>query len=185
MPAEIQVAPLAPALIGAASALLVTMIAAGIGYWRFLREQAHEQETFLNALFGELANLYEHYSYAAHELPTGTSDKRELRLRLQWSMYGNVQATQNVTQYGFLSAGDIRLLLQLGLRIRNNDCFFEMLLANITAVGHDDLSTAKRRMQYAINTTCELIYRLVSNRPRLEKVLRAIENDLPSIPKVV
>ncbi len=173
-----------PALIGAASALLVTLVAAWVGYRRYLHERAHDQETLLNALFGELANIYEHYTYAAHELPTDTSDAKELRLRLQWSMYGGLQSTQQVSRYGFLNAADIRLLLQLGLRIRNSDRFLELLLADLSAVKRHDLSSATVRMRYVINTTHQLIHRLVSKRPRLQKILLEIENDLPSIQKL-
>lgn len=152
-----------PALIGAASALLVTLVAAWVGYRRYLHERAHDQETLLNALFGEA---------------------KELRLRLQWSMYGGLQSTQQVSRYGFLNAADIRLLLQLGLRIRNSDRFLELLLADLSAVKRHDLSSATVRMRYVINTTHQLIHRLVSKRPRLQKILLEIENDLPSIQKL-
>ena len=183
MPTVGQVASLTPALIGAGSALFVSLVVAWIGYRHYLRERAHDQETLLNALFGELATLYEHYSFAAHELPLADSDTRQLRVRLQWSMYGDLKSTQEISRYGFLSAGDIRLLLQLGLRVRNNDRFLELLLAELSAIRPNDLSSAKRRMEYALSTTLELIHRLTSKHPRLRKILLAIENDLPSIQK--
>jgi hypothetical protein len=85
-------------LVGAAGALAV----AWIGYKRYLGEQADQQETLLNALFGELANIYEHYSYAASELPTDTSDAKELRLRLNWSKYGDMQSTQTIRESPWL-----------------------------------------------------------------------------------
>jgi hypothetical protein len=166
---------LAQALVGAAGALVVAVVVAWIGYKRYLGEQADQQETLLNALFGELANIYEHYSYAASELPTDTSDAKELRLRLNWSKYGDMQSTQKVSEYGFLSADDIRLVLQLGLRIRNNDILFELLLADFSAIENSDLSIATERMQYAIKTTHELIHALVAKRPRLQPILDAID----------
>jgi len=170
---------LEPALIGAVGALIVALVVAYIGYRRYLRERAHQQETLLNALFGELASIYEHYSYAKYEFPTNMSDARELRLRLQWSKYGKLQSTENVGQYGFLSASDIRLFLQLGLRIRNNDVLLDLLLADISAITQNDLGSAKKRMNYPIETTRDLINRLVEKRPGLRNVLIAIEKDLP------
>jgi hypothetical protein len=181
IPMIFPISSLASALIGAGGALIVALVVAYIGYKRYLHERAHQQETLLNALFGELANIYEHYSYAKNELPTSTSDAKELRLRLQWSKYGKLQSTENIDQYGFLSASDIRLFLQLGLRIRNNDVLLDLLLADIPAMTQDDLASANKRMDYPIETTRDLINRLVEKRPGLRNVLIVIEKDLGTI----
>jgi hypothetical protein len=113
-------------------------------------------------------------NHAKYEFPINTSDAKELRLRLQWSKYGKLQSTENVDQYGFLSASDIRLFLQLGLRIRNNDVLLDLLLADIPAVTQNDLASAKKRMNYPIETTRDLINRLVEKRPGLRNLLIAM-----------
>jgi hypothetical protein len=59
-------------------ALIIAAAAATFAYYRYLQEQKHQRSTLLNALFSEIANIYEHYSYAAHEIPTTLEDEFEM-----------------------------------------------------------------------------------------------------------
>ena len=180
-PPPAQYGPLVAALIGFSSTVVVTLIAAWAGYKRYLRERDHQREALLNALFGELANIFEHYSYAVVELSKCTlSGSDELRIHLEWSMYGTLHSTQEISRYGFLSAADIRLLLQLGLRVRNNDQLIRILLERRLASISDDRSL-RSRMRYTLDTTRQLLDRLVKKRPKLESILIEIKKDLPAI----
>lgn len=65
-------------------------------YFRYVREQERQRRTLLNALFAELANMFEHYTYAAADLPADASDTFELKKRLRWSKYGAVRSASDV-----------------------------------------------------------------------------------------
>ena len=69
------------------SAVILAFITAIFAYWRYTREQQHHRNTLLNALFGELANIYEHYTYNAFELPCNVENNNELKKRLSWSIW--------------------------------------------------------------------------------------------------
>jgi len=167
-----------PALIGAASGLAVTLVAGYLAVRRYLRERGDEQKTLLNALAGELANLHEHYTYASRELPPDATDLQEIRLRLQWSIYGPLHSSQDVSRYGFLTVEDIGLLLQLSLRIRNTDILLQLMLEDPSNITPEEIDYAADRMEYAIRTTGELLRRLERNHPRLKTILNALERDL-------
>jgi hypothetical protein len=105
------------AYIGSATAIVVAVIAAGIAaamaWRRYQREKKDQQDMLLNAPFGELANIYQHYCYAAAELPSDTADSKVLKKRLTWAKYGEVHATKEISEYGFLSGNDIAVLCNL------------------------------------------------------------------------
>jgi hypothetical protein len=108
-------------------ALIIAAAAATFAYYRYLQEQKHQRSTLLNALFSEIANIYEHYSYAAHEIPTTLEDEFEIQKRLRWSSYGKISSISDIEKLGFLSALNIKALLQLGLLIRNDDMLLQQL----------------------------------------------------------
>jgi hypothetical protein len=168
-------------LIGAASGLLVSCLVALFGYRAYVRQRRHEQEALLSALFGELANLYEHCIYVAYELPSADSDPNLLKRRLQWGKYGSFRFANDVTRYGFLNASDIRLLLQLSLRVRNTDQLFDLFLVDLTKVTQGDLSYSVQRLKYTIATAEGLMSRLVERRPKLASIVDSIKKDLPAI----
>lgn len=166
------------ALIAATSALLGAMVAAAVAYGLYRRQRKDDQERLLNALFGELANIYQHYRYASPELPKDTSDRKEVCLRLRWATYGALHSTEDLTRYGFLSDDDVRGVLQLALRVRNNDLFIDFLLKAPSAIEASDLAYADQRMSYAIHTAQTLINGLVEKHPRLQSVLAKVEEEL-------
>ena len=178
---QAQLSSLVPALIGATSALAVACVAAWLGYKRYLQEQKHKQDALLNALFGELANMYEHYTYALYELPEVSTPPNLLKRRFLWSKYGDVRSARDVSEYGFLQAGDIRLLLQLTLRVRNTDLYLDSLLSELPRISSSSLGSLGGRMEYAIITIREVLERLVSTRPQLEEILKSLEHDLPDL----
>jgi predicted nuclease with TOPRIM domain len=166
------------------NALLIALVVAGIGYWRYRKELAEIRTVLINALFGELANLYEHYSYALNELPRSNSDIGELKKRFKWSKYGELHSTREISRLGFLSVTDIQLLLQLGLRIRNTDQLLDILSESIIAEGSNsvtanDLSSVAGRMKYIIRTTQQLMRGLIKKNPDLEEIMKEIENHFP------
>ncbi len=169
------------AIIGAISAVIGTLIVAWFGYKHFLREKNYRQEMLLNVLFGEMANILEHFYYAFHEFPTENPDEKKRKIRFSWSVYGKLQCVQEISQYGFLNAEDIQLLLQLDLRIRNNDTLMGIFLERhpITAISNDELEYAKGRMKYPFDTANTFLYRLVEKHPNLRKILDAVKRSLP------
>ena len=164
--------------------ILVTLLAAVLAYWRYTVEIGHQRDALLNALFGELGNLLEHYTYANSELPTAGSP--ELTKRLRWSAYGELYFTKDLSRYGFLDAGDIQELLQLGLRVRNTDHLCRMYLASLETPGQEspsqaDLDTLKRRMRYAINSANGLLTVLVDKKPKLQQTLNSMRDQLSEV----
>lgn len=160
-------------------AVFATAFAAFVAYLRYRAEQRHQQDVFLNALFGELTSLYEHYHYAGAGLPRDNSSIPELSVLLRYSLYGELRSVEDVTRCGFLTANDIRLLLQLGLRVRNNDVLVRLLLEDPDLATQPRLLELRRRMAFTIETTRHLIARLCEWRPALKEVLDKIEPDLP------
>jgi hypothetical protein len=179
MSAEISDSRLTTALIGAASGVLVTFLTAWVAVRHYQREQAHHEEKLLNALFGELANILEHYAYAVNELPLSADDPHTLRMRLQWSRFGNLRSTEEIDKYGFLKAGDIRLLLQLNLRIRNTDLLLDSMVSDLSTATELGLKAIRERMRYAIATSTALLKQLVAAQPVLAEVLSEIKAQLP------
>jgi hypothetical protein len=136
----------------------------------------------LNALFGELANLYEHYSYVSAELPAPGAPESVLQQRFQMSRYGALRTLEDVTRFGFLAPNDVRLVMQLGLRVRNADELLNMLLSRLGSITAQDITSVRLRANYIVSTVTALMDRLMEGRPRLAKVAEAIRRDVPSSP---
>jgi hypothetical protein len=174
-------ASLNSALLAFASALVIAALTAVFAYWRYTREQKHQRTTLLNALFAELANIFEHYTYAAFELPVDTSDTFELKKRLRWSRYGGVRSTSDVGKLGFLDAPNIKALLQLELRIRNDNVLLDQLLECIPDLTSHRLHDTRNRLRQRVSDADWLLKKLVAGRPRLERVFVNLKKELPSI----
>jgi len=163
--------------------IVVTIIAGAIAYWRYMVERGYKQDALMNTLFGELGCILEHYTYAAHEL-SGTT-KAELSKRLAWSKYGLCHFSDDVSRYGFLDASEIQTLLQLGLKIRNNDHLCEAYLTQVqdsdSLVSDEELNVLRGRMIYIMNSSSELLNSLVIKEPRLKQTLNAIVSELPVV----
>lgn len=180
--AQSSASPLAPALIGAASALVVAVLTAFLGYFRYMREKSAKEEHFLNCLFGELTNVYQHYMFAQYEFPLVRMEQGKESVRLRFSKYGDVHWKEKLDSYGFLDASDIRLLLQLGLRIRNNDIVLDSLLERSDfPVSENDIESFANRASYVASTAEELMNTIIEKRPALSNIKDAIERDLPQI----
>lgn len=171
----------APALIAFASALLVAACTALFAYYRYVREQEHQRRTLLNALFAELANILEHYTYAAAEFPIDPGDTFELKKRLLWSKYGAVRSANDVGKMGFLDAPSIRALLQLELRIRNDAILLDLLNEDALSVTAPRLRAVKARLVLRVTDAGGLLNQLVARRPVLKQALAEAKNELPVV----
>jgi hypothetical protein len=169
------------ALLAFASALVIAALTAVFAYLRYVREQEHQRTTLLNALFAELASIFEHYTYAAFELPIDPSGAFELKKRLRWSKYGGLRSTNDVGKLGFLDASNIRALLQLELRIRNDNALLDQLLEGIPDLTSRILQDTKNRLRQRIADAGWLLKQLVDKRPELERVLADLKKELPNI----
>jgi len=161
------------------SAVGLAFLTAIFAYWRFTREQRHQQDTLLNTLFGELANIYEHYTYASFELPLDPKNQHELEKRLKWSIYGSLRSTKDLTRFGFLNASDINSLLQLELRIRNNDLLIRQYLNDLPSVSNEQLQYMQHRLKLRMADSDGLLERLFVKSPKLRKVFSDIKRGLP------
>ena len=166
-------------LLGLASALVVALLTAIFAYARYVREQEHQRKTLLNALFAELANILEHYTYAAFELPTDTTDPFELKKRLKWSKYGPMRSANDVGKLGFLDATSVTALLQLELLMRNDNTYLDQLLENESNLTRDRLMVAQRRLSQRAADANSLLKQLVAKRPELKRALADLKKQLP------
>lgn len=173
-----------PAVIALISALLVAGLTAVFAYIRYVREQEHQRRTLLNALFAELANILEHYTYAAAEFPTDATDDFELKKRLRWSKYGAVRSANDIGKMGFLDASNIKAFLQLELRIRNDAIVLDQLIENVSAATPPRLQDVKARLRYRADDAGWLLQQLIARRPALSKTLADVKKELPVLPDV-
>lgn len=173
-----------PAAVAFASALLVAAGTAVFAYFRYVREQEHQRRTLLNALFAELANILEHYTYAAAELPTDAADVFELKKRLRWSKYCGVRSASDVGKMGFLDVSSIKALLQLELRIRNDAILLDQLIEDVSRATPSRLRGIRTRMAYRVVDAGWLLDRLVDSRPALAQTLSDLKRQLPIISDV-
>jgi len=165
--------------------IIVTVLAGLIAYWRYRVEVSQRQETLLNALFGELGNILEHYTYAAYEL--SNTSCQELEKRLRWSKYGQTHFSDDVSRYGFLTPSEIQKLLQLKLRIRNNDHLCDMYLQDLNKTNcvcdSHELETLRARMVYIMKSTSSLLISVTEKNSILRKTLHSVMADLPNVEK--
>lgn len=173
----------ASAVIAFVSSLIVAAGAAVFAFWRYVGEQNRERQTLLNALFAELANILEHYTYAAAEFPTDETDAFELMKRLRWAKYGSVRSANDVGKMGFLDASSIKALLQLELRIRNDAIELDQLIEDVSSATPSRLRGTRARLADRVGDVGWLLNRLVDKRPALAEVLTDLKKELPFIPE--
>lgn len=171
--------PVIAAVIAASASVVVLGLTAFVTQVRYLYEKAREQETLLNALFGEMANVCEHYMYVGAE--AGRYAQDELVLRLKLAHYGDVFALEELSRYGFLDAADLRLLLQLSLRIRNSDTTLDHLIKSAKAGKQVDHQKICERADLVVATANHLMKILVSKRRRLRKIYANLKSKSPFI----
>lgn len=157
-------------------ALIIAAAAAIFAYYRYLQEQKHQRNTLLNSLFSEIANIYEHYSYAAHEIPTTLEDEFEIQKRLRWSFYGKISSISDIEKLGFLSALNIKALLQLGLLIRNDDMLLQQLQEKKEEITPERLKYLKGRFKDRIENSERIISELIKSYPHLHPIFENIKS---------
>lgn len=157
----------------------IALATAMFAYGRYIFEQEHQRKTLLNALFAELVNIREHYAYASLELPTDTTDQFQLKKRLKWSKYGSIRSTNDLGKLGFLDAGSITELLQLELRIRNDNTYIDQLLESPSDITKSRLSEIKGRLSQRRAEAFDFLRDFVSKRPELTEPLAIAEQKLP------
>lgn len=156
--------------------IIAAAAAATFAYYRYLQEQKHQRSTLLNALFSEIANIYEHYSYAAHEIPTTLEDEFEIQKRLRWSSYGKISSISDIEKLGFLSALNIKALLQLGLLIRNDDMLLQQLQEKKEEITPERLKYLKGRFKDRIENSERIISELIKSYPHLHPIFENIKS---------
>ncbi len=164
------------------SALVVAFFTAIFAYRRYIHEQKQQGKMILNSLFGELSNIVEHYCYAAFELPKDCSDIPEMKMRLRWSMYGKLRSTNDVTRFGFLDASDIRALLQLELRIRNDNILLEQCVEQLldppNSISEKQIDFVRNRLASRIEDAMRLLNRLFREQPQLKEVFNDMKDEI-------
>ncbi len=177
-----QSATVMAAIIAAFTSVAVLVLTASVSQIRFLYERRAERESLLNGLFAEMASICEHYVYVHAEfLETASWDHGTTLERLRLARYGDLLSTEDFGRYGFLNAEDVRLLLQLRLRIRNNDLILDSLLEKQQNGRPIALEAIPGRASYASATANEVMRRLAGKRRRLRDTLNALKREVPGI----
>lgn len=169
------------ALVAFVSALVIALITAIFAYFRYVREQEHQRKTILNALFAELANILQHCTFAAYELPSNSTSPFDLEKRLRWAKHGMLRSANDVTKLGFLSASNVCALLQLELSMRNDNSYLDQLIPLAGLHSSEHISIAQRRLLQRAHQASELLGSLVDSNPRLRAPFAALKNELPIV----
>ncbi len=167
------------ALVAFVSALVVALFAAIFAYGRYTREQRNQQQTLLNALFAELGNILEHYTYAASELPIDSQDQFELKKRLKWATFGPLRSVNDIGKLGFLDASNIKSLLQLELLNRNDNTYLNQLLEDEDGRTKERLVDIKGRLRARAKSAASLLEGLVAKKPELTRAMEELKGQLP------
>jgi uncharacterized protein YneF (UPF0154 family) len=157
--------------------VFVTLVGVVLTAWfalkKYQKELNDKREVIVNAVFGDLANVIEHYTYAKNEIILLLSSENEKVIRLKFSQFGALKSVEKVQELGNLTPKQIRLLLQINLRIRNTDLLLESLL-NISLT-KKEVEQLNQRMNYCINTASEIIGDIVSTRKKLRNEWKEIQ----------
>lgn len=148
--------------------LIAVILAAWFVYKKYLKENNDKKELIVNAVFGDLTNVIEHYTYARNEIHLVLLSEQEKNIRLRYSQFGSLRSIEKIDQLGNLSSLQIRLILQLDLRIRNTDLLLNDLLNN-NNLTNTDIERLKNRMDYCIFTANEIVDSIVINRSELRE----------------
>ncbi|HSY49081.1 MAG TPA: hypothetical protein VLC46_09730 [Thermoanaerobaculia bacterium] len=138
------------AVLGALSVMTTSLL---IDMWR-RRKESH---TLLVSLVAELRNIVKHYRFVELELPGPHATDLELRKHLAFARYGEVGSARNFDKFGFLDIEHVLELLQLSLRVRNNDTFFKSLDERFEQVQASDLEYACDRARYVRESATNLL----------------------------
>lgn len=169
------------AIIAFVSTSIIALLTAIFAYFRYVREQEHQRSTILNALFAELANVFQHCTYASYELPVQSSDAFELEKRLRWAKHGTLRSANDISKLGFLSALNVRSLLQIELSMRNDNSYIDQLIQSGELPASERIDVVKRRLLLRADEANKLLSSLVKNRPELEAALESTKDQLPQV----
>lgn len=170
-------------------ALLAAVSTAIFAYIRYTKEQEHQRKTMLNALFAELANVYEHCVYAAYELPANTGDLFTKKKRLRWAKHGfqksssesSLRSTVDIGKLGFLNAKNIQSLIQFELKLRNDNLFIDQILDKEEEITREKLHELSSRLKSRVKQSAVLLEALVESRSELNQVFQEIKGRLPAL----
>jgi hypothetical protein len=138
------------AVLGALSVMTTSLL---IDMWR----RGKESHTLLVSLVAELRNIVQHYTFVELELPGPHETDLALRKHLTFARYGEVGSARSFDKFGFLDVEHVQQLLQLSLRVRNNDTFFKSLDERFEQVKVSDLQYACERAKYVRESACGLL----------------------------
>ncbi len=148
--------------------LLAVALAAWFAFKKYLKENIDKKELMVNAVFGDLANIVEHYTYAKNEIALAMISEREKKIRLKFSKFGTLKSLEKIDQLGNLSTHQIRLILQLNLRIRNTDLLLDYFSESQTLLNETEIEQIKTRMHFCIYTAIEIIESIYQDRENLK-----------------
>ena len=117
----------------AIGAIIASIITVSYNIYSSKQKRKIEQKEKVNYLLGELLNVICHYEF--FEIPTNLVDgpdanHKEVMRKMELCKYGTFKASENVQNYGFLNATQVRNIHQLSLRIRNTDLLIDRYLKN-------------------------------------------------------
>lgn len=162
--------------------LAVVALSAWFAYHRYVRESEDRRETIVRAVFGDLANVYEHYVYSYDEFPKNGKDQEEVLTRSRWAQFGELKSVGELEKLGNLRPDEVRLLLQLNLRIRNNDQMFsdfmERIIERSVSLTEKDCGKARSRMKYCAETAREVLLSISSRHADLQRSFDELESKL-------
>ena len=168
-------------------ALMIAVATAIFAFIRFIREQEHQRKTTLNALFAEIANIFEHCVYAANGLPLESIDLFEVKKKLRWAKHGfsksssdsALRSAGDIGRLGFLDATNIQLLIQFELKLRNDNLFIDLILEDEKNISEKNLDELNHRLISRIHQAAILLEGLVASKPELYRAFSDLKNQLP------
>lgn len=164
-------------MLAALGPIVVVLLTGALAYWQYRRQSNDQRETTVRAVFGDLANAFEHYTYSRYEVPR-SKDLEELLIRLRWSQFGEVKSAKGIEKLGNLRAGEIRLLLQLVLRIRNTDQMLDHFLSQERPLTSGELDMTRERMTYCLRTAFQVMHSIALDRPELRVAADQLKKQL-------
>jgi hypothetical protein len=144
----------------------ITLLGAWLAYKRYLKDKEDKKDLIINAVFGDLANLIEHYSYAKNELFLILKSPQEQITRIRMSQFGVLRSIEKIELLGNLNSSQIRALLQINLRVRNTDQLLQDML-KIDKITANDLERIQNRMSYCAKSANILLKTMIEKRKDL------------------
>jgi len=89
-----------------------------------------------------------------------------------------LKSSVELEKLGNLRPDEIRLLLQLNLRIRNNDQMLVDFMHRAKSLSNEDFYKVKGRVTYCIKTAENLLNSICSNREELRLSFEALKKEI-------